>query len=114
MAEPNFTSQQSEILINVSENHSSAKSSPLAEPHAHVQTHVEQSPSIQASSGEVFVPESAERVQDSYQDSLRYPVPTQLIENDDDEDLYTVSPSGKAKLQIAIAAVKRTQEEQVR
>jgi hypothetical protein len=114
MAEPQqFTSQQSE-LINVSENHSSSPHA--AEPHA--QTYVEKSPSIQASSSGAFIPESAERIEDSYQESLRLPVPAPLTEDDDEEegeeeDLYGVSPSGKARLETAIAAFKGTQEEQV-
>lgn len=110
MAEPQqFTSQQSE-LINVSEDHSSSPSA--AEPHA--QTHVEKSPSIQAPSSGAIIPESAERIEDSYQESLRRPVPAPLTENDgEEEDLYGVSPSGKAKLETAIAAFKGTQEEQV-
>jgi hypothetical protein len=115
MAEPQFTSQQSEILINVSEDHSYAKSSPQApaEPPAHTQ--VEQSPSVQASSNPGFIRDSpAERVEDSYQESLRPPVPAQLPEDDDDdEDLYSVSPNGKAKLETAIEAARITQEEQV-
>ena len=117
MAELTFTSQQSDILIDVSENLSSAKSSPQAESHA--QTHVQKSPSIQAiSSSEACIPESAERVEHSYQESYRTTVPVTLAGDDDDddddeEDLYTVSPSGKAKLETAIAASKRTQDEQV-
>lgn len=114
MAELTFISQQSDILIDVSENLSSAKSSPQAESHA--QTHVQKSPSIQAiSSSEACIPESAERVEHSYQESYRTTVPVTLAGNDDDdeEDLYTVSPSGKAKLETAIAASKRTQDEQV-
>jgi ABC-type uncharacterized transport system involved in gliding motility auxiliary subunit len=114
MAELTFTSQQSDILIDVSENLSSAKSSPQAEPHA--QTHVQKSPSIQAiSSSEACIPESAERVEHSYQESYQTTVPVTLAGDDDDdeEDLYTVSPSGKAKLETAIAASKRTQDEQV-
>jgi hypothetical protein len=109
MAEPHFTSQQSEILINVSENHSSPRSSPQA------QTHVERSPSIQASVNPAFIPESsAEIVEDSYKESLRNPVPAQPNEDkDDDEDLYTVSPNGQAKLETTIAAAKRSQEQQV-
>lgn len=116
MAGPQFTSQQSDNLIDVSENLSSAKSSPQAEPHA--QTHVQKSPSIQAiSSSEACIPESAERVEDSYQESFRTTVPAQLAEeddeDDDEEDLYTVSPSGKAKLETAKAASRKTQDEQV-
>jgi hypothetical protein len=114
MAEPrHFTSQQSDILLNVGEDH---VSSPLAaEPHA--QTHVEQSPSVQASPDEACIPESAERIEDSYQESLRHPVPAPLTEDEgetDEEDLYGVSPSGKANLETAVAAIKSTQEEQVR
>ncbi|KAM0690681.1 hypothetical protein Q7P36_009450 [Cladosporium allicinum] len=114
MAEPKFTSQQSEILLNVGEDHLSATSSPqAAEPHA--QTHVEKSPSVQASSDEVIILESAEpaeRIEDSYQESLRHPVPAPLTGDEDEEDLYGVSPSGKAQLDTAIAAIKSTQEEQ--
>jgi hypothetical protein len=115
MAEPHFTSQQSEALINVSENHSSPRSSPLAEANVQAQTHVERSPSIQASVNPAFIPESsAEIVEDSYKESLRNPVPAQLNEDDDDdEDLYTVSPNGQAKLETTIAAAKRSQEQQV-
>jgi hypothetical protein len=113
MAEPqHFTSQQSEQLLNVSEDHSS---SPLAaEPHA--ETHVEQSPNIQGYPGEACIPESAERIEDSYQESLGRPVPAPLTEDEGDEeeeDLYSVSPHGKAKLDTAVAAIKSTQEEQV-
>ena len=112
MAELTFTSQQSDILIDVSENLSSAKSSPQAESHA--QTHVQKSPSTQAiSSSEACIPESAERVEHSYQESYQTTVPVTLAGDDDEEDLYTVSPSGKAKLETAIAASKRTQDEQV-
>jgi len=116
MAELQFTSQRSEILINVSENHSSAKSSPQAAA-AHAQTQIERSPSIQAISSEACIPESAERVEDSYKETLWNTVPAELAkddEEDDDDDLYTVSPSAKAKLDKAIAEVKRTQEERVR
>jgi hypothetical protein len=113
MAEPQFTSQQSEILINVSENHTS---SPQAQEEPPAHTQVEQSPSVQASSNPGFIRDSpAERVEDSYQESLRNPVLAQPDEDDDDdEDLYSVSPNGKAKLGTAIAAARRTQEEQVR
>jgi hypothetical protein len=115
MAEPHFTSQQSEALINVSENHSSPRSSPLAEANVQAQTHVERSPSIQASVNPAFIPESsAEIVEDSYKESLRNPVPAQPNEDKDDaEDLYTVSPNGQAKLETTIAAAKRSQEQQV-
>jgi hypothetical protein len=112
MAEPQFTSQQSEILINVSENHTS---SPQAQEEPPAHTQVEQSPSVQASSNPGLIRDSpAERVEDSYQESLRNPIPTQLEDDNDDEDLYSVSPNGKAKLETAIAAGRRTQEEQVR
>jgi len=117
MAEPQyFTSQQSEIVINVSENHSSTTSSPLAQPPPQAQTHVEQSPIIQAFYNETVIPESAEsadRVQDSYQESLRHPVPALHTEDEEEEDLYGLSPSGKASLDTAVAAIKSTQEEQV-
>jgi hypothetical protein len=115
MTEPQqFTSQQSDLLLNVGDDHSSSPHA--AEPHA--QTHVEKSPSIQASSSGAIIPESAERIEDSYQESLRRPVPAPLTEDDDEEegeeeDLYGVSPSGKARLETAIAAFKGTQEEQV-
>jgi hypothetical protein len=115
MAEPKFTSQQSETILNVGEDHLSATSSPqAAEPHA--QTHVEQSPIIQAFSGEAIILESAEpaeRIEDSYQESLRHPVPALLTGDEEEEDLYGVSPSGKAKLETTIAAIKNTQEEPV-
>jgi hypothetical protein len=113
MAEPQFTSQQSEILINVSGNHTS---SPQAQEEPPAHTQVEQSPSVQASSNQALIPESssAERVEDSYQESLRHPVPTRPEDDDDEEDLYSVSPNGKAKLETAIAAARRPQEEQVR
>jgi hypothetical protein len=113
MAEPKFTSQQSVSVLNVSEDHSS---SPLAESHAHAQTHVEQSPTIQASSVEAIIPKSAEfaeRIEDSYQDSLRPPVTAPLTGDEEEEDLYGVSPSGEAKLKTAVAAIKSTQEEPV-
>ena len=115
MAEPQqFASQQSEIVINVSENHSSAKSSPQAA----AALHVKRSPSIRATPSEECIPESsaAERVEDSYQESLRNTVPAELVEDDEEEeeeDLYTVSPNAKAKLEKTIAEVKRTEEEQV-
>lgn len=114
MAEPQqFTSQQSEIVINVSENHSSAKSSPQAA----AALHVKRSPSIRATPSEECIPESsaAERVEDSYEESLRNTAPAELVEDDEEkeEDLYTVSPNAKAKLEKTIAEVKRTEEEQV-
>jgi len=116
MAVPQFTSQQSEIVINVSENHSSTIFSPQAAAAPLAQTQIERSPSIRASSGEACIPESsaAERVEDSYQDSLRNIVPAQLIEDEEDEeDLYTMSPSAQAKLEKTIAGVKRMEQEQV-
>ena len=118
MAEPEFISQQSETILNVGEYISSATSSPQA-PEPPAQTHVEKSPSVQSSSDEAIIPESAqsaERIEDSYQESLRPPVPASLTVEDeeDEEDLYFVSPNGKAKLESAIAAIKSTQEEPVR
>jgi hypothetical protein len=68
---------------------------------------VAQSPIIQAGQSEARVPESAERVEDSYQDSLPVQPPHQSVGNDDEEDdLYSVSPKGRQSLDATVAKRK--------
>lgn len=109
-----YHSQQSEILINVSENHSSANSSPHAMPRE--QTQVEKSPTIRASesqSGQAIVPEAIERIANSQQESVPTQALSQPIHQDDadsdDEELYAVSPRAKAKLDAVVLARKSSQ-----
>lgn len=110
MAEP-FNSQQSQIMLNVSENYSSTTSSPPAKSHEH--TLVERSPEIAETQTQFRLPDT-ERVEDSYQESLPREAPGRqhAPANDDEDDLYAVSPEGQARLDAVISAKKSTQAEQ--
>lgn len=106
-----YHSQQSEIMINVSENHSSTTSSPHAMPRE--QTQVEKSPTIRASQSQAIVPEATERIANSQQESVPTQALSQPIHQDDtdadDEELYAVSPRAKAKLDAVVLARKSSQ-----
>jgi hypothetical protein len=112
MATPRFNSQHSEIMLDVSAYHSSSEASPQQMPRD--QTTIAHSPVVPASQSEDRVPESVERVGDSYQESMPQRPPIEPTENDNDEDeLYAISPKGRASLDAKIAAKKNTDAEQV-
>lgn len=109
---PQLNSQQSKIMLDVSAFHSSSEASPPPKPRQ--STTVAESPIIQASQNEARVPESVERVEDSYHESLPKQPPRQPTENEDEDELYAISPKGRASLDAKIAAEKKAQAEQVR
>jgi hypothetical protein len=112
MATPRFNSQHSEIMLDVSAYHSSSEASPQRSPRD--QATIARSPVVPASQSEDRVPESVERVEDSYQEPMPQRPPTEPTENDNDEDeLYAISPKGRASLDAKIAARKNTDAEQV-
>lgn len=111
--EPQFHSQHSHEVLNVSEDHySSIPCSPKVEKSA--KTQVDRSPAI--SQHEHREPDTAERVDDSYERSPlrdRAPRSQTPFDADDDENLYCVSPKGKAKLDARIATIS-AQKKRVR
>jgi hypothetical protein len=103
-------------MLDVSAFHSSTENTPQSKPQD--KTTMARLPSVQASTKEACVPDSVERVEDSYQKSLpkppRPPLP-QLTENDDDEfELYDLSPEGRASLDAKTAAKQSSQADKVR
>ena len=70
------------------------------------------SPTIEASQSEARVPESAERVEDSYQDSLPMQPPPRPADKDEEDDLYSLSPKGRQSLDAA-AAKRKVQAQNV-
>jgi hypothetical protein len=113
MATPRFNSQHSEIMLDVSAYHSSSEASPQQMPREHKA--VACSPVVQASQSEDRVPESVERVEDSYQEYMpnRPPIQPSENEDEDEDELYAISPKGRACLDAKIAAKKNTDAEQV-
>jgi hypothetical protein len=104
MATPRFNSQHSKVVLDVSAFHSS---SPFAsQPGHHPMAKVARSPTIEAGQREARLPESVERVEDSYQDSLPMPPPPQHADNDDEDDLYSLSPKGRQSLDATVAKRK--------
>lgn len=108
MATPQFNSQHSEVMLDVSAFYSSSQ--PTPQPKRYEEADVAQSPVIPAGQSESRVPESAERVEDSYHDSLPMQPPPQRVERDDEDDLYALSPKGRQSLDATIA--KRKSEAQ--
>jgi hypothetical protein len=113
MAASQFNSQHSEIMLDVSAFHSSPV--PSSQPMARDQPTVALSPVVQASQSEDRVPESVERIEDSYQESMpnRPPIQPTDTDDDDEDELYAISPKGRASLDAKIAAKKNTSAEQV-
>jgi len=104
MAQPHFNSQHSEVMLDVSAFHSSS-------PHATQPTHhdkakVAQSPTIEASQTEARISESVERVEDSYHESLPMQPPPQHVDDDEEDDLYSLSPKGRQSLDATVAKRK--------
>lgn len=112
MSAPHLNSQQSEIMLNVSAYHSSSDSAPTPKPHR--KTKVPESPIVEASRNEPCIPESLEQVEDSYQESLPKGQQPQTTENDDEDELYAISPKGRASLDAKRAAKTKAQAERVR
>lgn len=113
MESPHFQSQHSEIILDVSADHASSECSPRAKPSE--QPAVAHSPVHDASQSDARVPESVERVEDSYQDSLPKRLRSEPADDrDDEEDLYGVSPNGRASLDAAVASRRSAPKEQVR
>lgn len=108
MATPRFNSQHSEVVLDVSAFHSSSPSTPHSKHHPKAK--VAQSPTIEASQGEARVAESLERVEDSYQESLPMPPIPQPADNDEEDDLYSLSPKGRQSLDASM--VKRNAQAQ--
>lgn len=97
---PQFNSQLSHTMLNVSEDHSSsaAQSSPAAAAKQTGMTLVEQSPTFSQNNQ---VGPTAFDTADLVEDSLPRDVASYQryqVDADDEEDLYCVSPKGKAKL----------------
>lgn len=112
MESPHFQSQHSEIILNVSADHASSDCSPRPKPSKPLE--VAQSPINEASQSDSRVPESVDRVEDSCQDSLPKRLRSEPVENQDDEDdLYGVSPKGRASLDATMASRRSAQKEQV-
>jgi hypothetical protein len=104
MAAPHFNSQHSEVMLDVSAFHSSSPSTPQSKPHQTAK--VAQSPIVHAGQSEAHVPESVERVEDSYHESLPMQPPPQPAENDEEDDLYSLSPKGRQSLDATMAKRK--------
>lgn len=112
MESPHFQSQHSEIILNVSADHASSECSPGPKPSEPLG--LAQSPIVEASQSDCRVPESVERVEDSYQDSLPNRLRPEPVANEDnEEDLYGVSPNGKASLDAIMASRRSAQKKQV-
>jgi len=95
-------------MLDVSAFHSSSPLTPRAKQHH--EARVAQSPAIEDSQSEARVQESVERVEESYQESLPMQAPTQRTGNDEEDDLYALSPKGKQSLDVTVA--KRKEEAQ--
>ena len=65
-----------------------------------------QSPTIEASQSEARVEESVERVEDSYQESVPLQPPPQNVADDEEDDLYSLSPKGRQSLDATVAKRK--------
>ena len=108
MAAPRFNSQRSEAMLDVSAFHSSSPSAP--QPKHHPKAKVAQSPTIEASQSEARVEESVERVEDSYQESMPMQPPPQHVDDDEEDDLYSLSPKGRQSVDATV--VKRKAQAQ--
>ena len=108
MAQPHFNSQHSELMLDVSAFHSSSPSAP--QPKHHSKAKVAQSPTIEASQSEARIEESVERVEDSYKESLPMQPPPQHVGDDEEDDLYSLSPQGRQSLDATV--VKRKAQAQ--
>jgi hypothetical protein len=104
MATPRFNSQQSKAVLDVSAFHSSSPSA--SQPNHHPMAKMARSPTVEASQTEARVAESVERIEDSYQDSLPMPPLPQHADNDDEDDLYSLSPKGRQSLDATMAKRK--------
>jgi hypothetical protein len=104
MATTKFHSQHSEVMLDVSAFHSSSPTTP--KPKHHPEAKVAQSPAMEATQSEACIGESVERVEESYPESLPMPQPPQRADNDEEEDLYAVSPKGRQSLEATVAKRK--------
>ena len=104
MAKPHFNSQHSEVMLDVSAFHSSSPSAP--HPKHNPEAKFAQSPTVEASQSEARVSESVDRVEDSYHESLPMQPPPQRAEDDEEDDLYSLSPKGRQSLDATVAKRK--------
>ena len=104
MAEPRFNSQHSEVILDVSAFHSSSPSA--SQPKHQQQPKVAQSPTIEASQSKARIEESVERVEDSYHESLPMQPPPQHAGDEEEDDLYSLSPKGRQSLDATVVKQK--------
>lgn len=99
-------------MLNVSEDHSSsaAQSSPAAAAMQNGKTLVARSPTFsQNNQVDPMALDTAELVEDSLPREVA-PYPRSQVDADDEEDLYCVSPKGKAKLDATRATMSSQKE----
>jgi len=91
-------------MLDVSAFHSSSPTTP--KPRHYHEAKVAQSPVMEASQGEACIGESVERVEESYPESLPMQQPPSRADNDEEDDLYALSPKGRQSLDATVAKRK--------